>query len=180
MKNISDFQLIQKPESSLVEKYQSLLPEKLIQLWQEHGFGSIVDGYLKIINPDDLQDSLQELYSPVYKNPIVMFATGMSDLIIWENSYTVLVNCRHRSSKVIESGFKYFMEDIYDRAFIDEELKGEHYFQAKKRLGEIAFDECYGYMPLLGLGGSEKVENLQKVKIKEHVSIVAQTIGKIQ
>ena len=33
----------------------------------------------------------------------------------------------------------------------------------------IFFDECYGYVPLLGLGGSEKVDNLQKVKIKEHI-----------
>jgi hypothetical protein len=180
MKNITDFQLERKPENDLVTKYESLLPAKLIQLWQENGFGSTVEGYLKIVNPDDFEESLKEIYSPVFKNPIVMFATGMSDLIIWENNYTVLLNCRYGLSKVIESGFQYFLEDVQDKEFVNDELKGANYFIAKDQLGKIAFDECYGYVPLLGLGGSEKVENLQKVKIKEHLSIIAQTLGKIE
>jgi len=36
-------------------------------------------------------------------------------------------------------------------------------------------DECFGYVPLLGLGGTEKVENLQKVRLLnlwgQHLSI---------
>ncbi|MRG48402.1 DUF1851 domain-containing protein [Chitinophaga sp. SYP-B3965] len=174
---MKDFQLNHKPENILITKYEPLLPPKLIQLWQEHGFGSIAGGYLKIVNPADFEETLKEIYSPIFKNPIVMFATGMSDLIIWENNYTVLLNCRHGISKVIESGFNYFLEDIYDKEFIDEELEGGNYFKAKDK---IAFDECYGYVPLLGSGGAEKVENLQKVKIKEHISIIAQTLGKIE
>lgn len=180
MKNTADFQLEHKPEHDLVAKYESLLPEKLIQLWQEYGFGSIVDGYLKIINPDDFKELLKEVYNPVFKDPVVMFATGMSDLIIWENNYTVLLNCRYGLSKVIESGFQYFLEDVQDREFVNDELKGANYFKAKTQFGEIGFDECFGYVPLLGLGGAEKVENLQKLKIKEHLSIIAQTLGKIK
>ncbi|MBP1995846.1 hypothetical protein J2Z66_007488 [Paenibacillus eucommiae] len=47
-------------------------------------------------------------------------------------------------------------------------------------MGAIDFDESFGYVPLLGLGGAEKVENLQKVKLKEHTSIVAQALDKIE
>lgn len=180
MNNIPDFQLKTKPENSLVEKYRPLLPEKLITFWNEYGFGTIADGYLKIVNPDDFEPMLKEVYTPVFKNPIVMFATGLSDLIIWENNYTVLLNLRHGLSKVIESGFQYFLEDIYDKDFIKDELDGENYFKAKMQPGEIAFEECYGYVPLLGLGGAEKVENLQKVKILEHISVIAQALGKIK
>ena len=28
--------------------------------------------------------------------------------------------------------------------------------------GSLLFDECFGYVPLLGLGGAKKVENLKK------------------
>src|SRR5687768_10104209 len=98
-----------------IAKYEPLLPAKLIQLWQEKGFSSIADGYLKIVNPADFEASLKEIYSPVFKNPIVMFATGMADLIIWENNYTIILNCRYGLSKVIESGFNYFLEDLSDR-----------------------------------------------------------------
>ena len=34
-------------------------------------------------------------------------------------------------------------------------------------------------MPLLGLGGSEKVQNLKKVKIIEHIELISQLVGKI-
>ncbi|WP_448635410.1 T6SS immunity protein Tdi1 domain-containing protein [Pedobacter panaciterrae] len=179
MNNILNFQLVRKPGPDEIAKFQSLLPANLLQLWQDDGFGSIAEGYLKVVNPDDFEELLKETYSPVFKNPIVMFATGMGDLIIWENDYTVLLNHRYGVSKVIESGFRYFLDDVQDKEFIDDELKGGNYLKAKDLLGDIAFDECYGYVPLLGIGGSEKVENLQKVKIKEHISLIAQTMGKI-
>lgn len=180
MKNTDNFQFELAPENGLVEKYRSLLPEALISFWQEHGFGTIADGYLKIVNPDDFEQSLREIYSPVYKNPVVMFATGLSDLIIWENNYTILLDLRHGTSKVLESGFKYFFEDINDAEYINDDLEGANYFSAKAQSGPIAFDECYGYVPLLGLGGPEKAGNLKKVKMKEHISLIAQALGKIE
>ena len=45
--------------------------------------------------------------------------------------------------------------------------------------GKLNFEECFGYVPLLGLGVSEKVENLKKVKIKEYIALITQMIGKI-
>ncbi|WP_442787264.1 T6SS immunity protein Tdi1 domain-containing protein [Flavobacterium suncheonense] len=35
-------------------------------------------------------------------------------------------------------------------------------------------DECYTFVPALALGGDEKITNLQKVKIKENLEILAQ------
>ena len=179
METISDFCLQTKPDGHLISKYSSLLPEKLLHVWQESGFGTAVDGYLKIVNPDDFNDLLNELYTPVYANPVVMFATAMADLVIWENNYTILLNCRYGISKIIESGFKYFLEDVYDEDFIADELKGGNYLKAKNQYGDIAFDECFGYVPLLVFGGAEKVEHLKKVKLKEHLSIISQAAGKI-
>lgn len=46
--------------------------------------------------------------------------------------------------------------------------------------GKLNFEECFGYVPLLRLGGSEKVENLKKVKIKEHIELITQMVGKIE
>ena len=41
-------------------------------------------------------------------------------------------------------------------------------------------DECFGYTPLLGLGGSEKTENLEKVNPKVHIELIAQLVGRIE
>ena len=73
-----------------------------------------------------------------------------------------------------EYGFGSFM-DNYIKIINPKEYK-----EAVIENGKLNFDECFGYVPLLGLGGSEKVENLKKVKIKEHIELIMQMVGKIE
>jgi len=40
--------------------------------------------------------------------------------------------------------------------------------------------ESFGYLPLLGLGGTKKVENLKTVKLIEHILIVTESMGPIE
>ena len=70
--------------SEIINKYKDKLPDELLTIWETLGYGIFGDGYLKIVNPNDYKDLLEETYIPVHKDPIVMFATAMSDLIIWE------------------------------------------------------------------------------------------------
>lgn len=53
------------------------------------------------------------------------------------------------------------------------------YIEAVNKLGKLEQDECFGYVPLLGLGGSEKIQNLKKVKIREYIELISQLVGKI-
>ena len=175
-----EFNLFEKPSSQLINIYQNKLPNKIVDFWREYGFGSFLKGYLKVVNPKDFKYVLAESYLPQYENPIVMFATGMGDLIVWENNYTILVDYRHGISKVIESGFKYFLEDINDTDFLEEELNWLPYESAREKLGDLAYDECYGYVPILAAGGAEKVRNLQKVKLKEHIAIITELAGQVE
>ncbi|WP_420912016.1 T6SS immunity protein Tdi1 domain-containing protein [Listeria cornellensis] len=59
-------------------------------------------------------------------------------------------------------------------------LCGNHTKKQLKKLGTPAYDECFGYVPLLALGGAEKVENLQKVKLKEHILLISALVGTIE
>ncbi|WP_458104641.1 DUF1851 domain-containing protein [Bacillus sp. PK3-037] len=45
---------------------------------------------------------------------------------------------------------------------MNDELMWEPYPEASRIYGKPDYDECFGYTPLLGLGGSEIVENLEK------------------
>ena len=165
----------------LIIEYQNKLPQKLLAYWESAGLNILAEGFIKVVNPNEYKELLNESYeSPIGKNSIVMFITGLGDFIIWENNYTILLNYRKGKSKVIESGFNFFFEDIKDESFLLEELDGKNFKQAWKERGELSFDECFSYEPLLGLGGAEKVQNLRKVKIKEYISITSQALGKIQ
>ncbi|SPU10776.1 Domain of uncharacterised function (DUF1851) [Niallia circulans] len=81
---------------------------------------------------------------------------------------------------IVSSGFNFFFDDLKDNDFINDELRWEPYPKAYSKYGRPDYDECFGYTPLLGLGGSEKVENLKKVKIREHILIITEFMGPIK
>ena len=72
-----------------------------------------------------------------------------------------------------------FLQDLEDGEFNECFFDIKRHKEAVNRLGKLDFDECFGYVPLLGLGGSEMVENLKKVKIREHIELISQLVGKI-
>ncbi|GAA5089379.1 DUF1851 domain-containing protein [Chryseobacterium ginsengisoli] len=164
---------------NLIQEYRDKLPQKLLDCWNLNGFTTLSNDFIKVVNPNDYKDILNQSYESIGKPAYVIFATGLGDLIIWENNYIILLNFRRGKSKVIESGFNFFLEDIKDDSFLLEELDSKNFKQGAESLGQLSFDECFSYEPLLGLGGAEKVENLKKVKIKEYISITAQALGKI-
>ncbi|MNR22463.1 hypothetical protein D3C85_1394140 [compost metagenome] len=45
---------------------------------------------------------------------------------------------------------------------------------ARERLGTLAADEMYGFVPALMLGGSDSLERLEKLKAVEHLVLLAQ------
>lgn len=160
-------------------QYTSLLPDELIRIWKQYGFGSLLNGYLKIINPQDYQELLKETYFRG-NEAIPIFATAFADIITWEKGrYIRIVKYKNGTFEGIAAGFKFFWSDLADGVFDNRFFELEKYDAAIKKFGTIEFDECFGYTPLLGLGGSEKVDNLRKGKIREHIEIISQLVGKI-
>lgn len=87
----------------------------------------------------------------------------MGDIIVWEkDKYVNLLNFRKRYVNVVSSGFEFFFDDLKDNDFMNDELMWQPYSDAIKKYSAPNYEECFGYTPLLGLGGAEKVENLRK------------------
>ena len=53
------------------------------------------------------------------------------------------------------------------------------YEKAVDKYGTLNYDECFGYVPILALGGKESVNNLKKVKIREHIALITELAGGI-
>lgn len=163
-----------------LNQLKDLLPNDLLALLSQ-GEGSYMNGYLWFVDPMDYQDILAEVYSPVERPSTCFARDAFGGLYVWEGEAIVYINVRHGNSKVVGRKVSVFFNNIItDWEYLSEQLYLENFYPAKEVLGDLSFDECYGYVPLLGLGGIEKVENLQKVKLKEHLSIIAQTLGKIR
>ncbi|PHU33876.1 hypothetical protein CSX01_12995 [Pseudobutyrivibrio ruminis] len=71
------------------------------------------------------------------------------------------------------------MQNLDDDYFFEKYFQIPLYIEAVNKLGKLEQDECFGYVPLLGLGGSEKVDNLNIVKIREHIELISQMVGKV-
>ncbi|WP_185425273.1 T6SS immunity protein Tdi1 domain-containing protein [Paenilisteria weihenstephanensis] len=177
---MKNFKAEQAISEKTIEKYAGVVPEQVVAIWKSQGVGTMIDGYLKVIDPMEFEDILEESYIR-FETAVPLFATAMGDLIVWEkNKYLNLLNFRRGTVNVIESGFEFFLDDLADKEFLDEELDWKPYENVVEVLGEPAYDECFGYVPLLALGGSEKVENLQKVKLREHILLISALAGKIE
>lgn len=90
--------------------------EQIIALWNEYGLGSICNGYLKMIIPNDYQNIVETLYYDG-KNAIAVMATGFGDIIVWKpkDETMVLLLYRYQDLQVLESGCTYFFEDLADK-----------------------------------------------------------------
>lgn len=179
-KVFENFRMNCKASDEIISKYESILPKEILNVWKEYGFGTILDGYLKIINPDEYSEILDMAYDGE-EVAIPIFVTAFGDIwVLEEGKYIIAVKIKNGTIEGVPGGFKYFWEDL-ENDDIDE-INNEigKYKAAVAKLGELEFDECFGYTPLLGLGGSEKTENLEKVNTKVHIELIAQLVGRIE
>lgn len=183
LKIIKGFKWEEKVPENIIEKYSNTLPESLINFWREYGFGTALNGYLRLINPEDYLEIVKETYVR-NQNTIPLFTTSMGDILLFENygdkSYIIQLNFRKGKSKVIASKFDLFLRFLEEEEYLEEDMEWDPYPVAIQSYGIPAYHECFGYVPILGLGGGEKVENLQKVNLIEHIYVITQFMGPIE
>lgn len=161
----------------IIEKYQGRVSDDIISLWREYGFCTTEDGYYKLVNPDDYADIFWEIYGDEEydTDPVVVMMTAMADIIFFTSrGYFCYIDVRHEKWDVIGKMFSLTMRRLLTADFRHTLLSWEPYEDAVKTLGVPAYEECFGYEPLLSLGGAEKVENLRKVNLAVHLDIVSQ------
>ena len=56
------------------------------------------------------------------------------------------------------------------------DLTGMNKWEVKEKIGEIDFDECYGYFPTLSMGGNESIDNISIVKMIPYIDMNVQMI----
>ncbi|WP_165964774.1 T6SS immunity protein Tdi1 domain-containing protein [Periweissella cryptocerci] len=182
MIELKDFKKESDVPKETIEKYRNILPAELIEVWENYGFGSFYGGFLKTVNPEGYIEVLHET-APFFEKEIVMFSTGLADLITWELpteedtlGYAHILFYRVEDFKALTAeSLEFFFDSIIDQdEFLrDKRLLAAPYFKAVKQQGEPAYDEAFGYTPLLVLGGNDNIESLQKVDLMAHIALIS-------
>lgn len=179
-KVLNDFKHVQTMSKEEISEYKDKLPEELLNVWRDYGLGTFLNGYIKVIDPKTYQGILEDSYfRGGFSIPIMV--NGFGDVVTWEkNQYLGIVKYRKSQFDVISFGSEFFFDDLANDFYLNKYFNIQQYEEAYLKYGELKFNECFGYVPLLGLGGPEDVDHLQKVRIIEHIALITQLLGKIE
>ncbi|RRN46993.1 DUF1851 domain-containing protein [Streptococcus halitosis] len=174
---LKDFVKVADMPKDVVEKYKNQVPAELVQIWQEDGLGTFLDGYLKVINPDDYLELLQDSYFRG-DDAFPMFATAFGDIITWEkNEFLGIIKYKDGTFDIFLENLSLFIKFLPDKGFTDDYFDIPLYKKAVAKHAQLAYDECFGFVPLLALGGFKDVDHMDRVKVLEHIYLMYQLTG---
>jgi hypothetical protein len=185
-----------EPKIETLKLFEDKLPARLLEYWQEYGFCGWGEGIFWTVNPDDYKDILAQWLSGTsfeqreidgVDKYYVIGRSAFGRLFIWGDisgqsikinpNYGMLLpadateNLQKRGSeRSIDLFFATKTKSIVEEQDLDEKPLFQ---RAMAKLGPLDADEMYGFVPALAIGGAPKLENLQKVKVIEHLTFLA-------
>lgn len=174
---------VQKADDGLITRYSGLVPDSLLALWQNVGFGSYGGGLVQIVNPDAWRSLLHrwlllEEDDPT-RIPIAISAFGrvfyyrrLSD----EGDEDVCSLDPHRSDLdvIVWSLNEFFNDFLCEPACANDSLQVPAFQAAVTRHGPLDDGQMFTYVPALRLGGSESTERLEKEDAFVHLEFLLQ------
>lgn len=159
---------------NLIEQFKGVLPDFLLQEWQERGFASYLDGLLITTDPNDFYDVLEGWVDDPQNCHVVMrTAFGSFYYRHGENYYNR--NIFHDLSSNLRKDLRLLIKfGLADKKTQNDALQKAIYTKAAKRLGPPAYDEVFAFVPAIALGGDYNPDNIKKVKLKEHLAFLVQ------
>jgi hypothetical protein len=154
------------------------VPAGAIDLWRDQGAGVVGDdGYFRVVDPARAADMLDGVIG-LPEGAAVLFSTGLGDLVAFVNGLYLVVKSRFGAIDLIEGrSFDEVVALIEDPRQRDEAWEWQPYPAARDRDGVPAFEQCFGFVPLLALGGPNDAEHLQLGGLYEHLAVIAQLAG---
>lgn len=175
-----------------IKNWHQRLPNQLLKYWQEEGWCGYANGLFWTVNPDDYEDLVDEWLDDTQIEQFDVFhaiaRSAFGTLYLWGE--------KTGSSVVIASGINSIISmrsnlirkiddpDFDMRIFFSNksphrcDLKdenGEYLFErALAKLGPLGPDEIYGFEPAIVLGGKILLENIVKVNLDVHLTILRQ------
>ncbi len=79
-------------------------------------------------------------------------ATGLANIVVMIDGTVRILQYRYGTYAGFTSDFEFLPSMLASDTFIEEFFSWQPYPEALAQQGPLAFDECFGYVPLLALG----------------------------
>lgn len=178
------------PTKSYCDDYKGMLPDQLVEYWQQYGFSGWGKGLFWIVNPLEYKGVLQGwLKGTPLENQDeynVIARTAFGTLYVWGkntgHSITILPHYgmlfpNDQTDNILSRGEDRMVKSFFSSKKLEScDFKDEGdktlFQRSKEKLGQLNHDEMYAFVPALALGGRAELKNLQKVNIIEHLALL--------
>lgn len=183
MKNFEDFQNTyglpencEKPSEENINTYEKLLPSELLDYWREVGWCSYGKGLLWLVNPKQFEGIVEDWVDFESGTPIVFLRSSFAHVYLWHEGFVYSLDVQYGDLSQVTKNIQRIFTLLCDEEIQDKILRIELHEQAVSRLGPPARDECYAFEPTLVLGGPGTLDTVRRVKIREHLGLLAQMV----
>ena len=174
---------LQKPDEDILNFFKEILPNEIINLWEEYGFGDYGNGLIKIINPRDYMNSLYAWLGRIDNTRIPIILTAFGDIFYYrkledgKNDISML-DIHYRKTIVCSYSYQAFFEKyIVDKKIIKNVLRIDLYKKAVKKIGKLNDKDIFFFVPALVLGGKEDIKYIDKGNCIIHQQILLNLIN---
>lgn len=175
----------QVADNAFLAKYANIAPKELLALWQEVGFGTFYNGLFRLLPPEEFifWDDAYLGEPEQITSQIPFMITAFGDIFVWvddtylNESYVAYINIRNGTWEIIASNIKVLF-NVRILSNIRLKMFDLEMFPALVgKLGRLAEDECYGYVPALALGGDNDIDKVERVKSVPYIDLICQSLG---
>jgi hypothetical protein len=160
---------------SALEKYAKTLPQPLLDQWRADGWAGYARGLLWFVDPDELADPLKEWLTDEHQPAWAFARTAFGDLLFWHNDTAYYLHVLYDKIAELTDDLELLFEyTLCKDSYLDKVVDRNLFEKVLPRLGAPHFDECYAFEPAIALGGSGQANTVQKAKLREHLSVLAQ------
>lgn len=175
---------IRQVPPSIVELYRGKLPNRLLSYWKENGWCGYAEGLFWTVNPQEYEPVLEAWIgeTPFMEQDAyqIIARSAFGKLYFWGESTGDSLELFAPGAYCFPGDFRLIQNtDLEMQVFFSmQSREGNDYMDmfapALNRLGRLKQDEMYGFVPALALGGKSSVKHLEKVKVIEHLVLLAQ------
>lgn len=176
MTAFAQFTTVAPIDQATIERYAASVPQEVVDAWREHGAGFVGDGYFRFVDPARAEQMLAGIGLP--EGAVVLFTTALGDVVAWSKDLVLVLKFRWGVIDVARDlPFQRLADLVSDPAAREVSWEWQPYPEKVARDGVPDFEQCYGFVPLLALGGPPSADNLQASGLYEHIAVIAQLAG---
>ena len=167
-----------KATPETLKAYKKRVPDALLYLWENHGFGKYNNGLIEIINPKDFEPTLWTWLGREVENYVPIAITAFGELFYYRkltetDEDICIIDIQYRKIETLVWSLVDFFEDfLLDKEMKEEWLREKLFNKAMEKEKPLANNEIFTFAPIFAMGGQEEVKYLKRGNAQVYLDII--------